>query len=35
MYYRTRKFPNYGKLSHQSIDELEVGQVNELALNNN
>lgn len=25
MYYRTRKFPNYGKLSHQSIDELEVG----------
>ena len=26
---------NYGKLSHQSIDELEVGQVNELALNNN
>lgn len=35
VYYRTRKFPNYGKLSHQSIDELEVGQVNELALNNN
>ena len=25
VYYRTRKFPNYGKLSHQSIDELEVG----------
>ena len=23
--YRTRKFENYGKLSDQSIDELEVG----------
>ncbi|MGL4696237.1 cysteine--tRNA ligase [Enterococcus larvae] len=25
VYYRTRKFKDYGKLSHQSIDELEVG----------
>lgn len=25
VYYRTRKFEGYGKLSHQSIDELEVG----------
>ncbi|GGC95081.1 cysteine--tRNA ligase [Enterococcus wangshanyuanii] len=25
VYYRTRKFDGYGKLSHQSIDELEVG----------
>ena len=25
VYYRTRKFENYGKLSDQSIDELEVG----------
>ena len=25
VYYRTRKFSEYGKLSHQSIDELEVG----------
>lgn len=25
VYYRTRKFPDYGKLSDQSIDELEVG----------
>ncbi|ALS02301.1 cysteine--tRNA ligase [Enterococcus silesiacus] len=25
VYYRTRKFKGYGKLSHQSIDELEVG----------
>lgn len=25
VYYRTRKFENYGKLSHQSIDELRVG----------
>jgi cysteinyl-tRNA synthetase len=25
VYYRTRKFKNYGQLSHQSIDELEVG----------
>lgn len=25
VYYRTRKFAGYGKLSHQSIDELEVG----------
>lgn len=25
IYYRTRKFKEYGKLSHQSIDELEVG----------
>ncbi|MEG0078124.1 MULTISPECIES: cysteine--tRNA ligase [Enterococcus] len=25
VYYRTRKFKNYGKLSDQSIDELEVG----------
>ncbi|BCA84627.1 cysteine--tRNA ligase [Enterococcus saigonensis] len=25
VYYRTRKFENYGKLSDQSIDELEIG----------
>ncbi|MDQ0220533.1 cysteine--tRNA ligase [Peribacillus cavernae] len=25
VYYRTRKFDTYGKLSHQSIDELRVG----------
>lgn len=25
VYYRTRKFENYGKLSHQSIDELRSG----------
>ncbi|MCM3638542.1 cysteine--tRNA ligase [Sporosarcina luteola] len=25
VYYRTRKFDGYGKLSHQSIDELRVG----------
>ncbi|MTD40309.1 cysteine--tRNA ligase [Erwinia sp. CPCC 100877] len=25
VYYRTRKFAGYGKLSHQSIDELEIG----------
>ncbi|MGK0552747.1 cysteine--tRNA ligase [Enterococcus faecalis] len=25
VYYRTRKFENYGHLSHQSIDELEIG----------
>ena len=25
VYYRTRKFNQYGKLSHQSIDELKVG----------
>ncbi|PLR77920.1 cysteine--tRNA ligase [Bacillus sp. V3-13] len=25
VYYRTRKFTEYGKLSHQSIDELRVG----------
>jgi cysteinyl-tRNA synthetase len=25
VYYRTRKFTGYGKLSHQSIDELEIG----------
>lgn len=25
VYYRTRKFHGYGKLSHQSIDELEIG----------
>ncbi|MEJ9210767.1 cysteine--tRNA ligase [Bacillus smithii] len=25
VYYRTRKFKDYGKLSHQSIDELKVG----------
>ncbi|ASS87511.1 cysteine--tRNA ligase [Geobacillus sp. FSL K6-0789] len=25
VYYRTRKFPGYGKLSHQSIDELQAG----------
>jgi len=25
VYYRTRKFEGYGKLSHQSIDELKVG----------
>ena len=26
VYYRTRKFEEYGKLSHQSIDELRLGQ---------
>ncbi|KHF28944.1 Cysteine--tRNA ligase [Anoxybacillus sp. BCO1] len=25
VYYRTRRFPDYGKLSHQSIDELKSG----------
>ncbi|PPA68584.1 cysteine--tRNA ligase [Jeotgalibacillus proteolyticus] len=25
VYYRTRKFKDYGKLSHQSIDELRIG----------
>lgn len=25
VYYRTRKFAEYGKLSHQSVDELEAG----------
>ncbi|SEN75052.1 cysteinyl-tRNA synthetase [Mesobacillus persicus] len=25
VYFRTRKFPEYGKLSHQSIDELKIG----------
>ncbi|MGX6978881.1 cysteine--tRNA ligase [Vagococcus elongatus] len=25
VYYRTRKFKGYGKLSHQSVDELEIG----------
>ncbi|MBP2098986.1 cysteine--tRNA ligase [Enterococcus rivorum] len=25
VYYRTRKFPSYGKLSGQSVDELEIG----------
>lgn len=25
VYYRTRKFDGYGKLSHQSIDELKIG----------
>lgn len=25
VYYRTRKFNGYGKLSHQSIDDLKVG----------
>jgi len=25
VYFRTRKFDNYGKLSHQSIDDLQVG----------
>lgn len=25
VYYRTRRFDSYGKLSHQSIDELQVG----------
>lgn len=28
VYYRTRKFANYGKLSDQSIDELEIGASN-------
>lgn len=28
VYYRTRKFQGYGKLSDQSIDELEVGASN-------
>lgn len=30
VYYRTRKFDNYGKLSDQSIDELEIGASNRL-----
>ncbi|CRH19441.1 cysteine--tRNA ligase [Carnobacterium maltaromaticum] len=30
VYYRTRKFKNYGKLSDQSIDELEIGASNRL-----
>lgn len=25
VYYRTRKFPEYGKLSHKNLDELEAG----------
>ncbi|HWI48649.1 MAG TPA: cysteine--tRNA ligase [Rummeliibacillus sp.] len=25
VYYRTRKFENYGKLSHQSVDDLKIG----------
>ncbi|HSP22046.1 MAG TPA: cysteine--tRNA ligase, partial [Planococcus sp. (in: firmicutes)] len=25
VYYRTRKFEGYGKLSHQSVDELKIG----------
>ncbi|MGG0657156.1 cysteine--tRNA ligase [Rummeliibacillus pycnus] len=25
VYYRTRKFKNYGKLSHQSVDDLKIG----------
>src|SRR5690606_39748554 len=25
VYYRTRKFEGYGKLSHQSVDDLKVG----------
>lgn len=25
VYYRTRKFKNYGQLSHQSVDDLEIG----------
>ena len=25
VYYRTRKFVDYGKLSHQSVDDLEIG----------
>ena len=25
VYFRTRKFDGYGKLSHQSIDDLKVG----------
>lgn len=25
VYYRTRSFPRYGKLSHQSVDDLETG----------
>ncbi len=25
VYFRTRKFEGYGKLSHQSIDDLKVG----------
>ena len=25
VYYRTRKFDGYGKLSHQSVDDLKVG----------
>lgn len=25
VYYRTRKFNGYGKLSHQSVDDLKIG----------
>ncbi len=25
VYYRTRKFDGYGKLSHQSVDDLKIG----------
>ncbi|GKV55137.1 cysteine--tRNA ligase [Sporosarcina sp. NCCP-2222] len=36
VYYRTRKFDDYGKLSHQSIDELKVGaRIEESAIKEN
>lgn len=28
VYYRTRKFKDYGKLSHKNIDDLEAGHRN-------
>ena len=30
IYYRTRKFDGYGKLSHQSVDDLKVAHVSKL-----
>lgn len=33
IYYRTRKFKNYGKLSNKTIDELEIGASNRLESN--
>ncbi|MGX7418881.1 cysteine--tRNA ligase [Carnobacterium gallinarum] len=35
VYYRTRKFKDYGKLSDQSIDELEIGASNRLEVKEN
>lgn len=35
IYYRTRKFKNYGKLSNKTIDELEIGASNRLESSEN